>query len=152
LKREFPRIPFYEDFWKWETWGSQLINLHLNYETANPYLLKRTDLKADSSKPAVKPKTILKADKLDNSIRLDTTTTLKKIPAEAWDYKLGNRSAIEWVLEYYKERKPKDPSILEKFNTYRFSDYKEQVVDLLSRVCTVSVETIKIIKEMESYG
>jgi len=152
LKREFPRIPFYDNFQQWETWGSKLINLHLNYETANPYPFKLTDLKAESSKPTVKPKAILKADKLDNSIRLDTTTTLKKIPSEAWDYKLGNRSAIEWVLEYYKERKPKDPTILEKFNTYQFADYKDQVIDLLARVCTVSVETMKIIKEMESDG
>lgn len=152
LKREFPRIPFYENFQQWDNWGSKLMNLHLNYETANPYPLKRIDLKADSSKPTVKPKAILKADKLDNSIRLDTITTLKKIPAVAWEYKLGNRSAIEWVLEYYKERKPKDPTILEKFNTYRFSDYKEQVIDLLARVCTISVETMKIIKDMESGG
>jgi predicted helicase len=39
--------------------------------------------------------------------------------------------------------------IAEKFNTYRFADYKEEVIDLLKRVCTVSVETMKIIKEME---
>lgn len=150
LRRELPHIPFYDDFWKWETWGRHLMDLHLNYESANPYPLKRTDLKADSSKPTVKPKAILKADKMDHSIRLDTTTTLKEIPAEAWDYKLGNRSAIEWVLEYYKERKPKDPTILQKFNTYRFADYKDQVIDLLSRVCTVSVETVRIIREMGS--
>jgi predicted helicase len=54
------------------------------------------------------------------------------------------------VLEYYKERKPKDPTIREKFNTYRFADYKEQVIDLLQRVCTVSVETMKILNEMEN--
>jgi len=148
LKREFPHIPFYKEFWEWEKWGNQLMNLHLNYETANPYPFKRTETKADSSKSTIKPKAILKADKLDNTIRLDTTTTLEKVPSEAWDYKLGNRTAIEWVLEYHKERKPKDPTILEKFNNYRFSDYKEQVIDLLARVCTVSVETMKIIKEM----
>ena len=42
-----------------------------------------------------------------------------------------------------------DPTIAEKFNTYRFADYKEQVINLLERVCTVSVETMKIIREME---
>ncbi|MFM6310123.1 MAG: hypothetical protein ACKPGB_18015, partial [Dolichospermum sp.] len=46
----------------------------------------------------------------------------------------------------------KDPTIAEKFNTYRFADYKEQVIDLLMRVCTVSVETMKIIKEMSESG
>lgn len=48
-----------------------------------------------------------------------------------------------------KEKKPKDPTITEKFNTYKFADYKDKVIDLLKRVCTVSVETMKIIKEME---
>jgi len=60
-----------------------------------------------------------------------------------------HRLHLEWILEYYKERKPKDPTILQKFNTYRFADYKDQVIDLLARVCTVSVETMKIVKQME---
>jgi predicted helicase len=51
-------------------------------------------------------------------------------------------------MEYHKERKPKDPTILEKFNTYRFADYKERVIDLLQQVCTVSAETMGIIQEM----
>lgn len=55
--------------------------------------------------------------------------------------KLGNRSALEWVPDQYKERKPKDPTIAEKFNTYRFADYKDHVIDLLKRVCSVSFET-----------
>ena len=80
---------------------------------------------------------------------LDENTTLTGVPPEAWNYKLGNRSALEWVLDQYKESKPKDPTIAEKFNTYKFADYKEQVIDLLKRVCTVSVETMKIIEEMK---
>ena len=83
------------------------------------------------------PKALLKAGR----IRLDSETTLAGIPAEAWDYKLGNRSALEWILDQYKEKTPKDPTIREKFNTYRFADYKEKVVDLLARVTRVSVET-----------
>ena len=71
------------------------------------------------------------------------------VPHEAWEYKLGNRSALEWVLDQYKEKKPKDPKIAENFNMYKFSDYKEKVIDLLKRVCTISVETMKIIREME---
>jgi predicted helicase len=49
----------------------------------------------------------------------------------------------------YKEKKPKDPTIAEKFNTYRFADYKDMVIELLKRVCTVSIETMKIVSEME---
>ena len=50
--------------------------------------------------------------------------------------------------EGYKEKKPKDPTIAEKFNTYRFADYKDKVIDLLMRVCSVSVRTMEIIGEM----
>ena len=70
------------------------------------------------------------------------------VPAIAWEYKLGNRSALEWILDQYKEKKPKDPTIAKLFNTYKFADYKEQVIDLLQRVCTVSVKTMEIIQQM----
>ncbi|HEY84644.1 MAG TPA: DNA methyltransferase, partial [Chloroflexi bacterium] len=148
LKREFPRIPFYEDFWQWAKWGNALMDLHLNYETLAPYPLQRIDKPPNPDKPPVTPKAKLKADKTAGTIELDTVTTLKGVPAVAWDYKLGNRSALEWVLDRHKERKPRDPTIREKFNAYRFADYKEQVIDLLQRVCAVSVETMKIIDEM----
>ena len=72
------------------------------------------------------------------------------MPAIAWEYRLGNRSALEWVLDQYKEKKPTDPTIAEKFNTYRFADYKEKVIGLLMRVCTVSVETMAVIREMQA--
>jgi predicted helicase len=49
-----------------------------------------------------------------------------------------------------QREKPKDPTIAETFNTYRFVDYKEQVIDLLMRVTAVSVETMKIVKSMPS--
>ena len=49
----------------------------------------------------------------------------------------------------YKEKKPKDPTIREKFNTYRFADYKEKVIDLLMRVTTVSVKTVTIVTSMK---
>jgi hypothetical protein len=47
-------------------------------------------------------------------------------------------------------RKPRDPTIRQKFNTYQFSDYKEQVIDLLRRITTVSVQTMAIIAQMEA--
>ena len=170
LKREFPRLPFYANFWQWVAWGKALMDLHINYETVTPYALERKD-----AKPAVQPqqpvlftlpaakgqlaptttlfdqkqvKARLKADKLTGQIEIDDVTTLTGIPAVAWQYKLGNRSALEWVLDQYKEKKPSDPTIAAKFNTYRFADYKEHVIDLLQRVCTVSVETMAIIGKM----
>ena len=79
---------------------------------------------------------------------MDTFTSLRGVPSEAWEYRLGTYSALDWVLERYKERTPKDPTIRARFNTYRFTDYKEHVVDLLRRVCTVSVETMKLVRHM----
>lgn len=167
LKREFPRIPFYENFKKWAKWGKELMELHINYETVKPFNLKLTEVKAvKANKKGVelfeevkepealykytpKVKVKLKADKEKGIIELDEVSSLSGIPKEAWEYKLGNRSALEWILDQYKEKKPSDPTIAEKFNTYKFADYKEQVIDLLKRVCTVSVKTMEIIKEME---
>ena len=134
LKREFPRIPFYADFWKWSEWGEELMKLHIGYETVTPAKLKRIDIPDDRArKSGVAPKALLKADKEGGRILMDGETTLSGIPAEAWEYQLGNRTALEWVLDQYKERKPKDPTIREKFDTYRFADYKEKVIDLLAR-------------------
>ncbi|CCI12451.1 Adenine specific DNA methyltransferase [Microcystis aeruginosa PCC 9806] len=143
LKREFPRLPFYDNFSQWVEWGSKLMELHINYETVAPYPLTRIDTNNN-----LKPKTKLKADREKNSIHLDDVTFLQDIPKIAWEYKLGNRSALEWILDQYKEKKPKDQTIAERFNNYRFDDYKETVIDLLQRVCTVSVETMKIIEAM----
>jgi predicted helicase len=169
LKREFPRLPFYADFHQWATWGKELMDLHLNYETIEPYGLRRVDVgrkksasdtplqatlipihTPDPAKPIKRttPKAKLKADKTEGKIILDTETTLEGIPAVAWDYKLGNRSALEWILDQYKEKTPKDPTIAKLFNTYKFADYKEHVIDLLQRVCTVSVRTMEVIQQM----
>ena len=65
---------------------------------------------------------------------LDSETQLAGVPKAAWDYRLGNRSALDWILDQYKAKTPKDPTIREKFNTYRFADYKEQVADLIARL------------------
>jgi len=166
LKREFPRLPFYENFRQWTTWGKALLDLHLNYETVNPWPLERHDfdIKAEAKRQKemfsmveepealfsrkLKVNVKLKADKPAGIIDIDDLSFLSGVPAEAWEYKLGNRSALEWILDQYKEKKPGDPTIAEKFNTYLFADYKEKVIDLLKRVCTVSIETVKIVKQM----
>ncbi len=145
LKREFPRIPFYPDFFAWAEWGKQLMDLHINYETVEPWDLQRQEAGATDADP----KPMLKADKINGIIQLDSRTSLSGIPAAAWDYRLGNRSGLEWILDQYKEKKPKDPTIREKFNSYRFKDYKEKVIDLLARVTRVSVETMAIVEAMK---
>ncbi|AKS45798.1 Eco57I restriction-modification methylase [Octadecabacter temperatus] len=151
LKREFPRIPFYPDFPQWRDWGQTLLDLHIGYEKVKPYKLKRSDEEdVKAVKAGLAPKVSLKADKDAGTITLDSETTLSGIPPECWDYKLGNRSGLEWILDQYKEKTPRDPTIREKFNTYRFADYKEQVVDLLKRVTRVSVETMEVVEKMKA--
>lgn len=167
LKREFPHLPFYKNFRQWAEWGKALMDLHIHYEDAKPFPLKEHTYKVKAEakrqkemvaqvnepealyayQPKVKAK--LKANKETGMIEIDELTFLTGVPKEAWGYKLGNRSALEWILDQYKEKKPKDPTIAEKFNTYRFADYKEKVIELLKRVCMVSVETMKIVGEME---
>ncbi len=143
LRREFPRVYFQEDFAWWAGKGRELLDLHLNFETADPYPLERQD------KDGVTPtRAILRADKERNRIILDDRTTLASIPDAAWWYQLGSRSALEWVLDQYKERKPRDSTIRERFNTYRFADHKERVIDLLQRVCTVSIKTMRVVDDM----
>ena len=151
LKREFPRIPFYENFWRWADWGERLMALHIGYESVEPWPLARIDVPdARSRRAELPPKTLLRADRIAGAIVLDSETQLTGVPKEAWDYRLGNRSALEWVLDQHKEKTPKDPTIRERFNTYRFADHKERVIDLLKRVSRVSVETMVIIAAMRA--
>ncbi len=142
LTREFPRLPLYHDFDAWARMGQELLDLHIGFESAEPYPLERIDKAGDAKR------VILKPDKERGSIVLDDKTTLTGFPPDAWRYRLGNRSALEWVLDQYKEKKPRDPTIAEKFNTYRFAAYKERVIDLLKRVCAVSVRTMEIVDGM----
>ena len=142
LLREFPRLPLYHDFDVWVKMGRELLDLHIGFESIEPYPLERVDQSGKAGKA------LLRADKERGIIALDEKTRLTGVPPDAWRYVLGSRSALEWVLDQYKERKPRDPTIAEKFNTYRFADHKERVIDLLCRVCTVSVKTMDVVDDM----
>ena len=142
LLQEFPRLPLHPDFHEWARFGRELLDLHIGFESASLYRLDEVN----SDTPAGKP--VLRADRDHRTIVLDRKTTLTGIPDSAWQYRLGSRSALEWVLDQHKERTPRDPTIRERFNTYRFADHKERVIDLLQRVCTVSVETVRIVNQL----
>ncbi len=126
------------------------MQLHIGYEAVDPWPVKRTDTpdtKAHTANQA--PKSMLKSLPDEGRIVVDSETTLGDIPPQAWHYKLGNRSALDWVLDQHKERKPKDPTIREKFDTYRFADHKERVINLLARVARVSVETVRLVEALK---
>jgi predicted helicase len=174
LKVEFPRIPFYTNFHQWATWGKRLIDLHTGYTRLSGFPLVRIDLVPpfNANKPKQSdlsgidtsgkqdafemseqvPKSKLKADQTTGVIMIDANTRVEGIPPEAWHYQLGSRSALEWVMYEYADFTPKDPTIREKFNIYRFADHKEDVIVLLGQVCRVSIETVAIMKEMRDSG
>ena len=148
LTREFPRLPFHDDFTKWAELGQELLELHIGFESVEPYPLNRIKRVLPRRRKGSQRKTLLSADKDEGIIEWDERTALHDIPAEVWDYRLGNRSAVEWILEQYKEKTPRDPTIREHFNTYRAADYDEKIVDLVERVVTVSLRTNKIVDEL----
>ena len=142
LLREFPRLPLYHDWDVWVKMGRELLELHIGFEDVEPYALERVDKVAPStgsgrtvngesppSQPSPvegegvrTPRVMLRAnagDKERGEIQIDSETVLRGVPEFAWEYKLGNRTAIEWVLDQYKEKKPRDPTIRERFNTYQ---------------------------------
>ena len=173
LLREFPRLPLYHEFDIWARMGRKLLDLHLGFESAEPFPLERVEKSpqpqpshiresaaqapyATAAAPPAgedgrgedRPRPRLRADKERGIIVLDDQTSLAGVPPDAWRYRLGSRSALEWVLDQYKEKKPRDPTIRERFDTYRFADHKERVIDLLQRVCTVSVKTMETVDGM----
>ena len=145
LRREFPRIPLYDDFARWRDWGQALLDLHIGYEGVGPAALTRVDVPGRGA-PVPKLKSLPDA----GIIVLDSETQLTGVPRAAWDYRLGNRSAIDWVLDQHKEKKIKDPTVAKLFDTYRLADHKERVIDLLARVVTVSVQTVAITEAMRA--
>ena len=87
------------------------MGLYIGYETVEPWLT-RTDIPDEKARAAgLPPKCVLRADPDAGRIVIDTETTLAGIPPAAFAYRLGNRSALDWVLDQHKEKKPKDPTI-----------------------------------------
>ena len=93
-----PEFRFTPTFWKWSDWGEELMNSIL--ATNRPVGQAQTDRcpRRRGSKIGCCPRSLLKADKEGGRILIDGETTLRD-PAEAWDYRLGNRTALEWVLD-----------------------------------------------------
>ena len=143
LNRSSPRIPYYPNFNMWAQWGKQLLELHANYESANEYPLQITGAKDDAKHSQ------FKLDKASGRIFIDNTV-ISGIPPAAFQYKLSQRSALEWTIDQYKTRKIDDPVVSEKFNEYRYSEYKEQIISLARKIISVSLDTGKITALMKS--
>ena len=96
LKRELPRIPFAPDFKAFSKAGKKLAELHLNYEELERYDLEWVENPAVPLSYRVE-KMRLSKDK--SSLKIYDSLTLSNIPAEVFEYRLGNRSALDWVID-----------------------------------------------------
>jgi predicted helicase len=155
LKQDLPRIPLRADFAKYATIGKELLELHTGFESVEAYPLKRVDsrLRGNDATGDLfekhEPKAFCRLSKDKTAIELDEITTLEGLPLEALEYRLGIRSAVEWILDQYRPKKPKDPTIAEKFDNYRFSHHKEAVIELIGKVITVSLKTNELVGKLK---
>ena len=99
LKRELPRIPFLLDFWSYVKTGRRLAEIHVSYEDRPEYHLEFIETPGMALDWRVE-KMKLSKDKI--CIRYNDFLTLAGIPPEAFDYRLGHRSALDWVIDQYR--------------------------------------------------
>ena len=149
LKRDLPHIPFAKDFWGFANAGAQLADLHVNYESAPKYdRLKKIETEGMKVDWRVE-KMRLSKDK--TQLKYNDFLTLDGIPAEVYDYRLGNRSALEWVVNQYRvseDYQGKTGRGSRIVNDPNRKENPQYILDLIARVITVSLETVKIIKNL----
>lgn len=160
LKKMLPRIPLVEDPWPFVNAGRLLSDLHLGYETVEPYPLEGIDTeplldpydffavqKMSFAKVRNAKTKKLEADK--TSIVYNSQITLSGIPEAAYRYMLGSRSAIEWIIDRYQVKTDKASGIVNDPNDWsREVEDPRYIIDLLARIVTVSLETMQIVDSL----
>jgi len=122
--------------------GQKLAEVHVNYESAKEFPLARQEnkkFKLDWRVEAMK----LTKDKA--SILYNDFLTLNGIPAEVFEYRLGNRSALEWVIDQYRVTRDGKGNIVNDPNRL---DDEQYIVRLIGQVITVSLETVRLVKSL----
>jgi predicted helicase len=140
FKRELPRVPFAADFWSFSEAGEKLAELHLHYEKQTEYPLKRVETPGVPLDWRVER---MKLSKDKTALVYNTFLTLAGIPPETFEYRLGVRSALDWIIDQYEVSTDSRSGIVNDPN--RAAD-PEYIVRLIGQVITVSVETMKIIR------
>ncbi len=140
LKRELPRIPFVPEFHQYAKIGEALMKLHIDYEQQPEYPLQRVETGKLNWRVE---KMTLSKDK--SQLRYNDFLTLSGIPPEVYEYRLGNRSALEWVVDQYRVTTDARSGIVNDPNR---EDDPEYIVRLVGQVVTVSVETVKLVSEL----
>jgi predicted DNA-binding protein (MmcQ/YjbR family) len=142
LKRELPRIPFAPDFKAFAAAGKKLAEWHLGYEGIEPYKLKF--LEADGVPLSYRVEK-MKLSKDKTELRVNDSLALAGIPPAVFEYRLGNRSALDWVIDQYRVTEDERSGIKSDPNR---EDDEEYIVRLVGQVVKVSVETVKIVKAL----
>jgi predicted helicase len=153
LSKELPRIPAVKkaiDFWAFSKAGRALADLHLNYETVEPYPLT-IDAKgtlSDADYRVEKMKFAKKGDK--TTVIYNHRITLKGIPEAAWDYVVNGKAALDWVMERQAVRTDKASGIVNDANDWAIETMgnPRYPLELFQRVVTVSLETQKIVNSL----
>lgn len=160
LKKSLPRLPLVEspdDFWAFSRAGRDLAELHLGYERVEPYAGCRIRLAPsmrgdDTVDYRVEKMRFGKADgkTVDKSvIHYNAGITIESIPLEAYDYVVNGKSAIEWVMERYAVKTDPASQITNDPNDWcREHDDPKYIYNLLLRLITVSLETMKIVRTL----
>ena len=139
LKRDLPRLPYAPDFWGFAKAGGQLGEIHIGYEDADEYPIKKVET---PGKPLDWRVEKMKLSKDKTQIKYNDFLTLDGIPAKAFDYRLGNRSALEWVIDQYRVKTDNRTQIVNDPNR---EDDPQYIVKLIGKVITVSLETVEIV-------
>jgi predicted helicase len=143
LKTEIPRLPLSKDFRGCCDIGRQLKELHLTYEQAEPFELEWKENPGEPLSYRVTDRMFLDRD--GGSIKVNSSLTLAGIPSEAFEYVLGTRSALEWIVDQYRY----DPDPETGFTSDPNDTADEQfIVRLIERVTAVSTGTVKLLKQL----
>ena len=144
LKRELPRIPFMSDFRAFAEAGKTLAKWHIEYESVEPWPLQWVETPGvPLSYEVVK----MKLSKDKTALKVNESLTLAEVPPEVFRYRLGNRSALEWVVDQYQVSEDARSGI--KSDPNRAED-PEYIVRLVGQVVRVSVETVRIVDSLPS--
>jgi predicted helicase len=141
LKRELPRIPFAPDFAAFAAAGRELARLHVEYETLEPWPLEWVENPACPLSYRVEDKMRLNKDK--TALAVNPSLTLAGIPPETFEYRLGNRSALEWVVDQYRVTEDERSGIKSDPNR---EDDAQYIVRLVGQVVRVGFETTRIVR------
>ncbi|NJL06754.1 MAG: N-6 DNA methylase [Chloroflexaceae bacterium] len=145
LKRDLPHIPLLGDsgtLARLAAAGRRLRELHLTYEQAAVYPLRREYHRAVPYTPEMQQ---LRLSKDKQSLGYNASLTLHDIPPQCYEYRLGGRSALEWVVDQYRVKTDARSGITNDPNRY---DDPEYILNLIGRVITVSLATVQLVAEI----